>query len=345
MLYSLIFSLTKTTDFHKIIAMKIFVTGATGFIGSHLIDYLLNHKDAEIYALIRNPSNLKWLKELKIHFLEGDLFSIPLLPNDLQYVFHIAGKTKALKTADYYTVNQQGTASLFQSLRSQSIFPKKIVYLSSLSATGPCSDEKPSRESVSPNPVSPYGKSKLLGEIEALKFKNDYSIVILRVGAVFGPRDKDFLNFFKFIKRGFLPDFDPYQSRISLCYIKDLINAIHLSAESSLESGEILHIAHPEPYSWVELGEAAARIMGKKLIKLKIPLRVTQFAASISEALSKISRKPSIINRDKVIEMKQKGGWVADTHKAEEKLSFRAQYNIEDALKETIDWYIKNNWL
>lgn len=323
--------------------MKAFVTGGTGFIGSHLINFLLNN-GVEIFSLVRDLNNLKSLKGLKINFLEGDLFSIPPLPSDLDCVFHLAALTKASKSADYYTVNQQGSASLFEILLAQKIFPK-IIYLSSLAAAGPSSSNRAIKESDIPRPITPYGKSKLRGEEEALKFKDRFSIVILRVGAVFGPRDKDFLNYFKFIKKGILPTFDSRQRLLmSLCYIKDLVRAIYLASQTKLETGEIINIADPQPYYWEEIGRAVGRALGKKLKKVTIPLPIVFLAALLSERVGAIRKKPSIINRHKFIEMKQEG-WVADVEKARKKLSFQTQYSFEEAIQETIDWYLEHNWL
>lgn len=325
--------------------MKVFVTGGTGFIGSHLIDYYLSsERNCEIFALVRDLNNLKWLKGKRINFLEGNLFSIPPLPSDIDYVFHLAGLTLASYLEDYYTVNQQGIASLFQSLRSQKIHPKKIVCLSSLAAAGPSFDSKPVKESFSPHPITPYGRSKLMGEIEALKFKDHYSIVILRPTAIFGPRDKDFIHYFKFMKRGILPTFYFRKRLLSLCYIKDLVKAIDLSIQKKLSSGEIINIANPKPYDWNYVGEAAGKAMGKSLIKLRIPFSSVYIIGMMYGIISAVEKKPNIFNRYKIREMKEKC-WIADVKKAEEKLSFRPQYSLKDAVQETIDWYFEHKWL
>jgi len=335
--------LTEAGIFYKIQKVKTFITGGTGFIGSHLIDYLVN-TNTEIYALTRNINKLKWLEGLKIHFLEGNLLSIPSLPSDIDTIFHIAGLTKTNKSADYYTVNQQGTASLFQALLSQKIFPKKIICLSSIAASGPSCKGKPVNEYSFPDPVTPYGKSKLLGETEALKFKDKFHIVIIRVGAVFGPRDKDFLSYFKIINRGILPSVALKPRLLSFCYVKDLIKALYLCTQKNLESGEIINIADPTPYTWDEFGQAAGNALGKTLRKIKIPLSAIYPFALASDLASKVSRNPSILDRYKFREMKQYG-WVTDTKKASEKLSFRPQYSLQEAVQETVDWYIKQGWL
>ena len=323
--------------------MKAFVTGGTGFIGSHLIDSLLKH-NIKIYALIRDLNNLKWLKGLPIHPLKGDLLTIPSLPTDIDYIFHNAGFTKASKAADYYTANQEGTASLFQALLSQKLSPKRVIYLSSLAAVGPSRHGNQVDEASIPCPVTPYGESKLQGEVEALKFKDKFPITIIRVGPVFGPRDRDFISYFRLINKGILPAFGSIKSRMSVCYVKDLIKSLKLCLDKDLKSGEILHIADPKPYSWDEIGRTAAQLLGKKLTRIKIPLPIIYLTALLSELAGKLINKPTIINRHKLKEMQQEA-WITDTAKATGKLDFQSDYSLQAALQETLDWYIEQEWL
>lgn len=325
--------------------MKAFITGGTGFIGSHLIDYYMaNQKELEIFALVRDLGNLKWLSGRNVHLLEGNLFSLPSLPSDIDYVFHLAGLTLSSDLAAYYTVNQQGTASLFQGLQAQKISPRKIICLSSLAAAGPSLNCEPTKESVPPHPITPYGESKLKGEAEALKFKDIYPIVILRAVAIFGPRDRDFLRYFKFIKKGILPTLYRKNRLLSLCYVKDLCRAINLSIQNELESGEILNIADPNPYSWDDLGQAAGEAIGKSLRKLRVPLVSLSVYGRISELLGLFTKKPSLVNRYTVREMKERC-WIADVKEAEKKLSFCPGYTLKDAVQETVEWYLQHDWL
>jgi len=323
--------------------MKAFITGGTGFIGSHLVDFLQG-KGLEIYALVRDLNNTKWLTGLNINLVEGDLFSIPALPADIDYIFHVAGFTKASKSADYYTVNQQGTASLFQSLQSQQILPKKVISLSSIAAAGPSFEMKPVKEDDPPHPTTPYGKSKLMGEWEALNFKDVYPLVILRVGPVFGPRDRDFLQVFNLIKKGILPSLSSQQRLLSLCYVKDLVRAIDLCSQKELKSGEIINVADPRPYSWDEFGKAAGQALGKMPKSVRIPRFALYLGALISEIIGKVSKKPNIFDRDKYSQMKETA-WIVDVSKAVEKLAFSPQYSLQEGIQETIEWYLKHNWL
>jgi nucleoside-diphosphate-sugar epimerase len=324
--------------------MKALVTGGTGFIGSHLINHLLDKKKAEIFALVRNIGDVKWLKGMDIHFLNGDLSSLPSLPDNIDYVFHIAGRTKAHKLADYYTVNQHGTASLFQALRDQNPALKKAFFLSSTAAAGPSLDGVPVKEEDEAHPVTDYGRSKLMGEKEALKFKEDFPLVILRVGAVYGPRDEDFLPYFKSVKKGILLSQAAQESLYHLCYIEDLIYAFDLCIQKDLKSGTILNIADPNHITWDEFGKVIGEVLGKKPLTIRCPNFLLKTAALVWEGASAITKKPSSFNRDKLKAIMQTS-WLTDTAKAEKLLSFSPRFSLREGLQETLTWYIDRGWL
>jgi dihydroflavonol-4-reductase len=333
--------LTLAGNFHTIESMKAFVTGGTGFIGSHLIN-VLSARQVEIFALVRNPEKAVGLRGKKINVLKGDLFSLPSFPNGIDIVFHLAGKTRALKATQYYTVNQEGTASLFRALVASGARPK-VIYLSSLAASGPSEENKRARESDPPHPVTAYGRSKLLGEEEALKFKGRFPLVIVRASAVFGPGDRDFLEYFKIVSKGILPTVRGGKL-VSLCYVRDLAEALCLCAEGDLPSGEIFNIAAPEPWTWEKLGEATGLALGRKIRKVRLSMGFVSLVALLSELVEHLRGKPGRFNYDKYTDLKQPG-WVADVNKAAAWLSFRPRYSLEEALQETIDWYVAEKWL
>jgi dihydroflavonol-4-reductase len=321
--------------------MRAFVTGGTGFIGSHLVDILLA-RDVEVFVLVRNPEKEPALLKKRVRVLRGDLFSIPALPAGLDIVFHLAGKTRSLKSADYYTVNQRGTASLFHSLEGLKGLPR-IVLLSSQAAAGPSDGRRPVLESDRPRPITHYGKSKLRAEAEALKFKGRLSLTIVRASAVFGPLDRDFLAYFKMATRGILLSF-PERKEASLIYVKDLAEALFICAQTSLPSGEIFNIANASPYTWEDLGRAAAAALGKTCRRVKVPYSLIYLFTLLSEAGYHLTRNPGLFSREKYREFIQPG-WLVDVRKAAELLSFKPRYTLEQAVEETMAWYITQKWL
>jgi nucleoside-diphosphate-sugar epimerase len=319
------------------------VTGATGFIGSRLIDHLLRSGKNEVYALVRNPSKLSWIKSVPgFHLLRGNLFSLPPLPANCEVVFHLAGLTKAVKPDDYYTVNHMGTASLLNRLAASGLSPR-FIFLSSLAAGSPAIKGKPVKEDDPPEPASPYGKSKLLAEQEIFKYKDRMERVILRAAAIYGPGDRDFLQFFQLINRGWLFTF-ARKITMSLCYVDDLVRAMEICARSMVKSGEIYNVADPVPRTWEDIGEEAARILGRKVRKIRVPLWLARTAAGASEMVSRITGKPSTLNLSKYRDM-EKLSWVADTSKIKRDLGFEAIWSFSQALKETLEWYKANGWL
>jgi nucleoside-diphosphate-sugar epimerase len=322
-------------------AVKAFLTGGTGFIGSHLIDLLLA-RGAEVHVLVRNPDKESALLKREVNLLRGDLFSIPALPAGLDIVFHLAGKTRSLNSADYYTVNQEGTASLFRSLARYKERPK-VVVLSSQAAAGPSLDGHPVKESDPPRPVTDYGWSKLRAEQEALRFRDEFPVIIVRACSVFGPQDRDFFNYFKLMARGIA--LSPRQEKTaSLIYVKDLVEALLLCAGAEVPSGEIINIADARPYTWDEVVRVAAASLGRKCLTIKLPKGAFFLLSILYEAGNHLTRNPGVFNRDKYRDFIQPG-WLVDVGKAAELLSFRPRYSLQQALQETISWYLAERWL
>ena len=336
--------MTAVVKSHTIPFMKVLVTGGTGFLGSHLIDRLLEDPDTEVYALVRNPAKARRIEGRdRLRLLEGDLSSLPRLPSGLSVVFHLAGLTKACKPSEYYTVNQAGTASLFRALAAEGGWPR-VIHLSSLSAAGPSSPGRPVREDDEPRPVSHYGRSKLAGEREALAFKDRFPLVILRAGAIYGPRDEDFLEFFRWIRKGILPAYGRRRKTLSLCAARDVVEALTLAAAAEVRSGEIFNVAAARPATWNEMGETAARILGRKFLRVRIPAWAIFAVAAASTGAGRVRGKPAALNLSKFNDMRP-DHWEADVRKARELLGFEARISLEEGLRETIDWYVRNGLL
>lgn len=319
--------------------MRVLVTGGTGFLGSHLVEALLEEPGVEVYALVRDPRRLRWLEGIEhVRLLAGDLESVPALPAGLTCVYHAAGMTKTLRSSEYYSVNRDGTANLLRALEGQS-GSLRFVHLSSLAAVGPSAPRRGVCENDPARPVSPYGESKLQAEEAVLKYRDRFSVVLLRAAAAYGPRDEDFLEFFRWIKRGIKPILGR-RKILSLVYVRDAVRACLLAGDPRRPSGEVFNIADPQPVGWEDIGRIAAGLLGKRPIPVHLPIWSAYLASVASEGVGRlVGGGNSLFNVSKVKQMKP-DGWVADVRKARRELGFETRFSLEQGLGETIAWYL-----
>jgi len=322
------------------------VTGATGFIGSHLVEALLQ-KGVQVRCLVRKTSDLSWLKNLPIEVFRGncnDKASLEEAVKGVDQVFHLAGVTKAVEEKTYFEVNALGTENLIHACLENNPRLQKFVYVSSQAAAGPCQNGGKKRESDRCEPVSVYGHSKRMGEEFALAHSHEIPLLILRPSAVYGPRDRDIYAFFKLLSKRIKPCLAGQDQHISLCYVQDMIQAILLAAEAQESSGEIFFLSDGHDYRLEEIGDIFAQAMGITPFCIRIPEWIIFGIASFSEYLSKLSGKPPLLNKGKVEEMIQKN-WVCDITKAKTLLGFEPQFKLSQGAKLTFEWYRKENWL
>jgi len=320
--------------------MKALVTGATGFIGSHLCEELIR-RGYQVTCLVREKSDLKWIENIDLKLVIGDCTSIDSLfdaINGVDYIFHLAGLTKACSRDDFFCANTTGTENLIKAVAEKNPKVKRFVYLSSLAAAGPSINGSPLKEDAEPHPVSSYGKSKLEGERTVLRYKDRVPITILRPSAVYGPRDKDFFMFFKMLKKGV----SPYWGKCyySLIYVDDLLQGIILAAENKKAEGELYFLADSKFYTNDEIVSAISSALGTKAIRLRVPRFIMPFFAYIGERL----KRQGIVNRDKVNELSY-SHWICDIKKAREELDFIPKVGIKEGMKWTADWYRIHRWL
>jgi nucleoside-diphosphate-sugar epimerase len=326
--------------------LKVLVTGGTGFIGSHLVESLLQ-KGIQVRCLLRKESDLKWLKGLPIEVVHGDCrdkTSLGKAAEAVDQVFHLAGVTKAIKEETYFEVNAFGTENLIHSCLENNPHLQKFIYLSSQAASGPSRNGSKKRESDRSAPVSPYGQSKRMGEELALAHAHELPLLILRPSAVYGPRDKDVYAFFKCLSKRIKPCLAGWDQHLSLCYVQDVVQAILLAAEAQTKSGEIFFLSDGHDYRMEEIGDTFAQAMGITAFRIRIPKPMIFGIASFSEYFSKFSKRPPLINKSKVKEMVQKD-WVCDITKAKTILGFKPQVRLLEGAKLTFEWYKKENWL
>jgi len=324
---------------------RVLITGASGFVGYHLIVEALKN-NLEVFAAIRRSSKIEHLKNFDINYTYPDFDNPAALQAEIEekhyaYIIHAAGSLRALTTAEYEHVNATYTFNLATAAAAAGCV-KKMVFISSLAAVGPRSGyDGIITESTAPAPITAYGKSKLLAEAKLLSVKNlDYTI--LRPTAVYGPRDKDIFIFLKQVAKGIEPYIGRIDQKLTFIYVTDLAKAAVLALTKGKKKAYILADGHY--YDRYKLADITKVIFDKKTFKFHIPVIIVKTIAIIAEKVSYLSKKAPVINPEKLDELKAVN-WSCDISPANADLDFTPLYNLEDGLTESFDWYRKNNWL
>lgn len=334
--------------------MKILITGASGFIGSFIVEEALN-KGYEVWAGIRKSSSKEYLKDERIHFIDLNYANPIELETQLKkfkenegkwdYIVHNLGVTKCQNKADFDKVNYLYTKQFADALIACGMQPTKFVLMSSLSAWGPVkeSDSEPIRLTDIPKPDTAYGQSKLKSE-QYIQQLPDFPYIILRPTGVYGPREKDYYLMFKSVKTGieFLVGRKPQY--ITFVYVKDLVNVIFLAIEKPVVNKSYF-ISDGETYTSTDFSKLIQLELGKKqVIRLTVPLLVVKIVSLISEKLSALFGKSSTLNSDKYNIFKQRN-WMCDISALQKELGYTADYKLERGVKETTEWYKQEKWL
>jgi len=324
--------------------MKAFVTGGTGFIGSHLVDALLSDPRYEdIRCLIRN--NRKWLKEKDISPVKGDLENLDALRDGIRgadVVFHIAGRVMAPTYRELEQANVDATENLLRIAQKEG--NPKIVVLSSLAAAGP-SNGRPKIEQDSLDPVSRYGRSKKQMEERITEIADEQSsITILRPPAVYGPREDQIYSFFKMVSNRICPIIgDGKYPKVSMIYVGDVVQAVIKAADQSATGINTYFISDGTPHTWDKIRDTTMKVFGKKALSVYVkPNWVKKIARSFEKTSSLFGIYP-VFNEDKAKEMVLE--WTCSTDKACQELQYNPQYSLGEGISRTIHWYQKHQWL
>ncbi len=324
---------------------KALVTGASGFIGSHLLEALLA-RGVAVRCLLRPTSDRRWLAGLDYEEVVGALDERPALARAVEgvdVVYHCAGAVKARNAAAYHRANARGTADLADACLARGT-PPLFVYVSSQAAAGPCRDGASARETFACEPITDYGKSKLEGE-RALAARGDaLPFVVLRPSAVYGPRDKEMFVFFKFIARGIEPALGWADRYVSLCYISDLVAAAMAAGEVVRARGQTYFIAHDEVWDWRGVSGVVAAAAGVKTRRVMVPKALLFGAATLAELAATFTGRAATLNWGKARDLAQER-WVCDATKAKNELGFTPAVGLAAGAALTVAWYRDQGWL
>jgi dihydroflavonol-4-reductase len=325
--------------------MKVLVTGANGFLGSHLAEELLR-RGHRVRGLVRRTSDLRWLKDLDLELVYGEVTDPATLDpavRKVDVVYHVAGVTDARSGEIYLRVNHQGTVNLLEACARTEPGLSRFVLMSSQAAAGPSPEGRLLREEDPCRPVSEYGRSKLMAEQAASRFMDRWPIVIVRPPAIYGPRDVDFLTYFRILKRHLRPLLGFGERRLSICHVRDVVRGTILAGESGASAGQTYFISAGET-SWDQLTRIMARAMGVQTVKVRVPLFALHALAALNEAFAPLRREAPVLDRRKAREMAAVC-WTCDWSKAAEQLGYRPTVSLEEGIGETVAWYRQVGWL
>ena len=322
------------------------VTGANGFVGSHLVDLLLS-KQYRVKCITREKSDLKWLTGKDVEIYNCGLFDKEGLRRaikDAEYIFHVAGVVKSKNAEGYFRGNVDTTKSLLDIVTEFRESIKKFVVVSSQTVAGPSLNEKPVLENDKPNPITTYGRSKLAEEELAKSYMDKLPITICRAPAVYGERDTEIFIFFQTFSKGLFTTIGFDRKLISLIHVNDLVRGFLLAAENKIADGQIYFISSEKFYTWEEVGEVTKRVMKKKPLHVKVPHSVVYTLATIAQFFALFSSKPATLNIEKARDI-TRHAWICSTEKAIKELNYHQEISIEEGIQRTVDWYKEKKWL
>ncbi|HEX6105436.1 MAG TPA: NAD-dependent epimerase/dehydratase family protein [Gemmatimonadales bacterium] len=318
------------------------MTGATGFVGSHLAEALRGRGD-DVTVLARSSGKAGGLRALGVAVIEGDLHRATALERAVEgqdVVFHVAGAVAARDEAEFLRANLEGTANLLAA--AERAGRPRFVLVSSMAAAGPAVPGRPHDGSETPHPVTAYGRSKLAAERAVATGPLPWTIV--RPPTVYGPRDREVLKVFRMVRLGIAPVFGQGDQQLSAVHGADLAEALIAAGTSAGTMGKVYYACHPEVFTSGQFVQAVAAAMGRRVTVVGVPRGVGRALLAVTEGAARLARRPTILTRDKANEFFQPA-WTGDPAPLARDAGWEARHDLRSGLADTYRWYRGAGWL
>lgn len=320
-----------------------FVTGANGFVGSHLVDYLLA-QGHEVHAIVRAKSNLQWIENKGGIFHKcglGDAEELKKAFVGANYIYHVAGVVKVPTLEGFIKGNVTMTRNVMEAAATVSTI-KRVVVVSSMAATGPAEKGGDVDENSPLKPIEAYGISK----VEQEKVVEEYNVpyTIIRPPGVYGPRDTEIFALFKTVNSGIIPLFGFTPKEMSLIHVTDLVRGMYQAAMSDTAENEIYFLGALTRCTGVDMGNEASKALGKKAISIKIPHFLIFIIGYIGQFFESMFGWNVDLNKDRAYRL-TRPSWYCNCAKAVRDFGFEQTKSLEQGFKETADWYKEKGWI
>jgi nucleoside-diphosphate-sugar epimerase len=322
-----------------------FVTGGTGFIGSHLVEELHRRRYGEVRCLIRSDN--KWLKDLDVVEIRADLFDVDTIAEavqDVDYVYHVGGITRARDWPTFERLNVDATIRLVETVARVNPSVKRVIVTSSLAAVGPC-DGGVATEDSPLNPITHYGRSKALMERRLGELDGIVPLTVNRPPSVYGPRERDIFTFFKSVSRGICPIVGSSDGpALSLVHVDDVVRGMVDAAESASTAGNTYFVGSETFFSWNDVKHAVTSALDRWALTVAVPPFLIGPVGTAVEMFGNITGTYPPLNREKAREIRH-ACKMCSIEKAKRHFGYAQHVPLKRGIIETISWYKEMGWL
>lgn len=315
------------------------ITGATGFVGGHLVRRLAA-AGWHVRALVRATSDTRVLDEVGAERVHGDLGATDAIregADGADTVFHLAALTIARGEEPFQRANAQGTRNVVRGVMAATRRPRRLVYLSSYAACGPARHGRPRGTDETPEPLTAYGRTKLLGESAVREAERDgLQAVILRAPPVYGPGDQALLPYFRLVKRRLAPA-PAGGLRTHMVFVEDLAAALARAADAPPGT---YAVAEPVEHPWDAVTGHIAAALGTKPVRVPLPPALVRGVGTVAGWFGGIG----VFNREKAEEMLAPA-WLCDLQGLDALLPPGTATPLAQGIARTARWYQENGWV